>query len=64
MISLDNLTHALQELVANERKGLPRVHLPARINISELKLSPEIDRFLEERRIYFESTKYVSIGVY
>jgi len=61
--SLEALTEALQELEERRKQGIPSIKLPKIINLQKF-LSPEIDKFLEQRRAYRERTKDISVGEY
>ena len=62
--SLEELTRALQKLVADRKRGEPIQDIPKYISADTFKLPPGIEKFLEKRRAYFEKTRNVSVGVY
>lgn len=61
--SLQALTDALQELQRRrEDPNRKPVELPKTLDARDMSLSPEVDKFLEDRRRYFESCKNISVG--
>lgn len=57
------LTEALQKLVEQEPKFRNSAPLPVP-DPARMTLSPEIDRFIQERREYMDKTRTVSVGSY
>lgn len=60
-----SLTKALQALVAAEKDPhRPPVEVPTFLNLSALKLSKEVNTFLEEQASYRLRTKNIAVGEY
>jgi hypothetical protein len=61
--STNRLIEALQELTRrrNDPNRKP-IELPKTLDSRDMPLSPEVDKFLEERRKYFEACKHISVG--
>ena len=63
--TLQALTDALQELQRRrEDPDRKPVELPKTLDSRDMPLSPEVDKFLRERREYFERTKNISTCEY
>jgi hypothetical protein len=60
--AIKQLTEALQEL--NNKKVQFESKSPEPVSLDDLKLSKEVDSFIEQKRDYSNSTRSVSVGTY
>lgn len=60
------LTHALQELtsLSQQVEAKPRQTMPRSINAQQLSFSKEVETYLEQKHLYSERTRSVSVGSY
>jgi hypothetical protein len=62
---LEDLTEALQALNEERKRGNRQpIVLPNSMPLNDLKLFPEIEKFIERNRAYKEITKSVHVGEY